>query len=305
MATLFKILEILIPILIGLGFRLTKVFGDEEGDVLRRFVVRFTLPVMVFFSMYDAGGEDLSALPSMLAALILLTGAMFLVAFLATRFVNGPGSKSAVHACGTFSNYGWIGFGVCQVLLGDAGLRRAVFFLLLWWPVFYGFGLLIGLIHTRGQKGGVPVGKAVKLTAPIVGMTLLGLSFSLTHWGLPRLLETALRPFGQMTVPLILFGIGAMLDFSGIHKALRPALLVSGVTLVLAPVVGWGIAALLPLDEVSYAVVILQAAMPVATSTPLLRENFELDMDLTNTSIILSTVLSMVTLPVVAALVIS
>ena len=44
-----RILGVIIPILIGLGFRLGGVFGDREGDVLRAFVVRFTLPVLVFF----------------------------------------------------------------------------------------------------------------------------------------------------------------------------------------------------------------------------------------------------------------
>ena len=106
--------------------------------------------------------------------------------------------------------------------------------------------------------------------------------------------------FGAMTVPLILYSVGVMLDLMGVRKAVSPALMVTGMTLVVAPFVGWGVAAVLTRDPISRAVVILQAAMPVAMLTPILAEHFEIDLDLANTSIVLSTVLSMITLPVVA-----
>ena len=40
--------------------------------------------------------------------------------------------------------------------------------------------------------------------------------------------------------------------------------------------------------------------MPVALSTPVLAEGYEMDLDITNTAIVLSTLLAMLTLPVVA-----
>jgi len=303
METVVKILEVLIPILLGLGFRTVKLFGDEEGDVLRRFVVRFAVPVMVFFSMYDSDPSEFAAMPKMMIAFVLVTAGLFVIGWLCSRAVRETAHKTAVHACVTFGNYGWMGFGVCQVLLGDDGLRRAVFFIILWWPVFYAFGLPIGLIHTRTRKGGVPAGKVLKVAAPVIGMMLLGLAFNFAGIKVPDLLGRTLRPFGQMTVPLILFSVGVMLDFSSVHKALWPALLVSAATLVGGALVGWGVAALLQPDPVSYAVIILEAAMPVATLTVMLAEHYDLDLDMTNTCIVLSTILAMVTLPVVAALV--
>lgn len=61
--TITKILGVLLPILMGLGFRLVRVFSDRDGDVLRTFVMRFTVPVMVFFSMYKAERTDITAMP--------------------------------------------------------------------------------------------------------------------------------------------------------------------------------------------------------------------------------------------------
>jgi hypothetical protein len=116
----------------------------------------------------------------------------------------------------------------------------------------------------------------------------------------PALLARVLKPFGAMTVPLILFSVGAMLDLRGVHQALAPALAISAVTLVVAPVIGAGLAALYTADRISHNVAIMQAAMPVATFTPALAENYEMDLTLANTAIVVSTVLSMLTLPVVA-----
>ena len=299
-----RILSVLIPILLGLALRLGRVFGDREGDVLRAFVVRFAVPVMIFFSMYEAGRDDISAMPSMVAGLVVLTAALFPLGLLCSRLVSGTGRKSAVHACCVLGNYGWLGFGVAQVLLGEPGLRRAVFFCVLWWPVFYGFGLPVGLIHARRERAGVPIRKTLKLVLPIISCLVAGLVFNLQGWRLPPLIETTLKPFGAMTVPLILFSVGVMLDLSGVRKALAPALLVSAFTLVVAPLVGWAVAAILTRDPISYAVVILNGAMPVAMLTPILAENFEMDLDVANTSIVVSTLLSLLTLPVVAYLVV-
>jgi len=300
-----RILSVLIPILLGWALRLGRIFGDREGDVLRSFVVRFALPVLVFFSMYDAGRDDISAMPSMLASLVVLTAALFPLGLLCSRLFKGTGRRTAVHACCTFGNYGWLGFGVAQVLLGEPGLRRAVFFCVLWWPVFYGFGLPIGLIHARRERGGLPIWKAVRLATPVISCLVAGFLFNLRGLRLPSLLETTMRPLGEMTVPLILISVGMMLDLSGIRKALAPALLVSAFTLLVAPLIGWALAAVLTRDPTSYAVVILNAAMPVATLTPILAENFEMDLDVTNTSIVLSTLLSLITLPIVAYLVVA
>jgi len=304
MPVLTNILEVLIPILLGLGFRTIRLFGDKEGDMLRSFVVRFTVPVMVFFSMYGAERDDVATMPTMTAAFIMITAALFFLGWACSCAVREPAHKTAVHACVTFGNYGWLGWGVCQVLLGDVGFQRAVFFTVLWWPVFYAFGLPIGVIHTRGKKSGVPIGKVVKVAAPVIGMLILGLAFNFAHWRVPGLLDRTLRPFGLMTVPLILFSVGVMLDLGNMRKSLAPAFLVSVATLVGGALIGWGVASLLSSDLRSYQAIIIEGAMPVATLTLVLAENFDMDVDMTNACIVVSTVLSMITLPVVAALVV-
>ena len=55
-----------------------------------------------------------------------------------------------------------------------------MFFVTVWWPVFYGFGLPIGLIHAHKEKGGVPVKKALQVALPVLCAIAAGLALNLS-----------------------------------------------------------------------------------------------------------------------------
>ena len=295
--------RVLIPIGLGILVRTLRVFDDADGAVLRKFVVRFTVPIFVFFSIYESTGEDLSQIAPMMLSLPVYTLALFLLGWaVARRFRGGP-RRASIHACITFCNYGWLGYGVAYALQGEEGLRRVIYFLLLWWPIFYAFGLAIGYIHLGGQKGGIPMRRTLGLALPPVAAMLLGLGANLGGVRMPEITVTSLKPLGEMTVPIILLSVGMMLDFSRIHREIKPALLISGITLVIGPLIAWGVGALLTSDRISFAALIFEGAMPVATVIPLLEENYEMDADLVSTAIVLSTLLSLVSVPIVAMLV--
>ncbi len=304
MSSTQKILEVLCPMALGLLLRLIGLFDDREGEMLRKFVVRFSVPVLCFFSLYAAKPQSVAAIAPMAGAFVLLTSAMWLVGWLAARWFFEPSRRTAVHACITYGNYGWMGLGVMTALLGAGGTQRVVYFFLLWWPVFYGLGLPIGLIHVGRQKGGVPLGRTIAIAAPPILCSALGLAANLGSVHVPSIVEHTLRPFGEMTVPLILLSVGMMLDVRRLGSAMRPAILVTAVTLLVGPLIAWGIAALLARDTASYQTIIMEGAMPVATLTPVLEENFAMDKDLVSTAVVLSTLVSLVTIPAVAALVI-
>lgn len=298
-----KILEILFPMALGLLLRLIGLFDDREGELLRKFVVRFTVPVLCFFSLYAARPQSIAAIAPMAGAFVLFSVAMWTIGLLAASRFSGPARRSAVHACITYGNYGWMGLGVMTALLGAEGTQRVVYFFLLWWPVFYALGIPIGIIHV-GRTGGVPLGKTVAVAAPPIVCSALGLTANLTGLHVPDFLQRTLGPFGDMTVPLILLSVGMMLDVTRLRTALRPALVVTAITLLIGPLLGWAVAALLAPDPATYQTIIMEAAMPVATLTPVLEENFAMDKDLVSTAIVLSTLVSLVTIPALAAIVV-
>ena len=304
MSAIYRIMLVLIPIGLGQAFRQLGLFGDEEGEAFEKLVVRLCVPVLVFFALYDMPLENLSAMPRMMGGFVLMTAALFCVGWLCSLAVEGPERKAAVHASVMLGNYGWMGLGVCGALLGDPGVVRVVFFISLWWPVFYGFGVPVGLLHAHRRREGVPWKRVVSVAAPTLVCLGAGLALNAGGVELPALVEKVFRPFDEMTVPLILFSVGCMLKVSRAGRHLRPALLVSAATLLVGPFIGWGLGYVLGGGDVTAKVLILEGAMPVATLTPVLGATIDLETDLVRVCIAMSTLLSLATLPVVAAVVV-
>jgi predicted permease len=300
-----KVALVMLPILLGLVLRAVRVFGAQDASGLRRFVVRFAIPLLAFFSTYEARAGDLKMLPLMIAAAFLVTGGRFLVGACVALAVRGPAKKTCVQACTALGNYGWLGLGVTYAVLGEAGLRLTIFFVMAWWPVFFTYGIGAALVH-HGRRGvGVCLPEILQLALPPVSGLLLGLAANLANVPIPHLLQEALEPFAGMAVPLILLSVGLSLELHGVRRALAPALLVSLAVLAIGPLVGWGVAWLLPVDSVARGVIILEGAMPVAMLMLLLADHVEMDKALCHTAIVLSTLLSALSLPLVIAWLVS
>jgi predicted permease len=291
------VLKVLVPIGVGVLLRAAGLFGDREGDLLRGFVMRFAIPVLAFFSLAEADAGSTAAVVPMTAAFVLMTAALFVLGWIASRFVEGGPAKAAVHASVTFANYGWMGLGIVGALFGPAGSQRVICFILLFWPVFYAFGLLIGRIHCDRLRGPSPVRSVLAIGGPIIGAGLLGLLANRVGLRVPAFLAEPLRPFGQMAAPLILLSVGLTLDATRLRGAIGPALMVSAITLLAGPLIGWGLAAVLAGDPLSFKVIVLEGAMPVAVAVVMLQDNYAIDRELAGTTVVLSTLLSLATIP--------
>lgn len=299
-----SVLEIIVPICIGQILRLVRLLGDEEGKIIQKLCIRFTVPVLIFYSMYEVNRRSLELITPMVSSFVLLTVILFGIGWLGSCLVKETSRKNAVHACIMFGNYGWLGLGVGGILFGSEGIVRVIFFILLWWPVFYALGLPAGLIHTRERKGNVPIDKVFKIVFPMLVALGLGLWLNFLEIDIPKFLSASLLPFAEMTVPLILLSVGAMLDLRRSHKNIGLALFISFITLLIAPFIGWLVGNLLQQSDISLKIIILESSMPVATLTPVLAQNIKMDLDLVNTSIAISTVISLITLPVIATILI-
>ncbi|MDD2549869.1 MAG: AEC family transporter, partial [Bacteroidales bacterium] len=128
---------------------------------------------------------------------------------------------------------------------------------------------------------------------------------------LPSFLNVSLSSIGQCTSPLSMIYIGAMLASMGIKSAIKQKsiyllslnkLLI--VPLALAAIYQLAINALgINLSEEAFFVIILQAAMPCQTIIVVLSQRYKGDYILAGANLFVTTLLSIVTLPVVFFLV--
>ncbi|MBT3272524.1 MAG: hypothetical protein HN368_05175 [Spirochaetales bacterium] len=296
------ILTILLPIGIGIGLLQLGIFDGEDGRRLRGFCMKFTVPLLVFTSMYNSDIGVFSQFGPIVFSLVIMTAGFFCIGYLGSLAVKERTERAAIHASTTFGNYAWIGWVVAKVVLGPGGFQRAVFFTVMWWPIFYTFGLLIGVVHHEPEQRDGVVFMVLKKFAPAAVALIAGISFNLAGINLPGIVFNTVKTFGDMTLPLILLSVGLHLRFSALVGFFPKAMLVSALRIIIGPIIGIGTALLCRLlfdiDVTSMRVIILNGAMPVATTTILLGDNYPMKTEIVGASIVLSTLLSLVTLPI-------
>jgi predicted permease len=300
------ILKVLVPIGIGIFLVQTRILQQEDSRTIRKLCVRFAIPLLVFTSLYKTELTVLSQVAPMCVALVAMSLALFGLGWTSALLVKGPDRRTAVHASIAFGNYGWIGWAASQVFFGDAGFQRAIFFTLLFWPALYVLGLPIGLIHAGREEGQKHWRLILGMAGPSLSALTLGAGMNWAGVRIPSFVYDPIQQFAAMAVPLILLSVGVQLEFRTMKSQLAPAGLISVARLVVGPAIGVAVLVLVRrttgCDDPSAHVILLQSAMPIATLTPILADNYRMDLNVVGAAIVLSTLVSLVTIPVWVAL---
>lgn len=141
------------------------------------------------------------------------------------------------------------------------------------------------------------------LLNPNVMAVFLGFFFSLTGLRLPGIVNRAVSGFAAMTAPLAMTLIGAALSQMQIKELFRKdILLLCLVRLAVLPVVALLLMRLLGVPETLLRVSTVLVAMPVANYTAIQAEMYGGDHQLASAIIFLTTLLSLVTVPLITLL---
>jgi hypothetical protein len=186
-----------------------------------------------------------------------------------------------------FGNTGNLGLPLALFAFGQAGLGYAVVVFAV--AGIWGFTFGVWLV----SHGGSPLRV---LKEPLVAGTLLGALFLWQGWHTPQWLTNSLELIGQMAIPLMLITLGvavARLKPGRLGQAIWLSLLRVAICLAIGVAVGMAF----DLEPVAMAVLILQVSTPVAVTTYMLASKYGADGDAVAGMVIVSTLLSVVTLP--------
>jgi predicted permease len=144
-------------------------------------------------------------------------------------------------------------------------------------------------------SGGGSVNKVFK--EPMVWATLLGALFLIQGWQTPKWATNTLELMGQMAIPLMLITLGVALARLKM-KMISRAITLSVLKLIVSIAVAWIIGVYFDLNDVAFAVLVMQIATPVAVTSYLLAQKYGADANEVAGLVIASTVLSVFALPV-------
>lgn len=207
--------------------------------------------------------------------------------------------RCALILASAFMNNGNYGTHVVLLVFGAVGLDIAVVLMVLQQLAMSTIGIYFAAKGSKDANGMKTVMKRV-VRMPIAYGALLGLALQLLHVSLPSALMTCVKLVGDAAIPTIMIVLGmqlAVISFRRIELTKVGIALV--LKLLIAPIIAFGLTLILPVDEMTKQIMILLAAMPTAANTTLMAVQFDTKPDLVSSATFISTVLSIITLPIV------
>jgi len=291
--------------IIGLGYWAgrSRFFSEEATSYLTKFVFYFALSAMIF-----RFAANLSFAEVFNGRLVLgyLWGTAFgygivtAIAFL--RGLDVP--TAAIEAqCGVIGNVGFLGLPMLAMLFGEAAIGPVMLVLTTDLVVF---SSLIVMLINGGRDGRLKL-STLRLMGmglvrnPMIVSIVLGMLWSALALPVPGPMNDFLTILGGAATPWALFAIGASLASKSAERV-QVAAWLSVSKLVLHPaLVAIGVLVLFPLDAFSASVVIASAALPVAGNVYMLAQHYGVAPHRVSAAILLSTAVSILTVPVVIA----
>ncbi|MBK4214478.1 AEC family transporter [Paracoccus caeni] len=292
--------------LIGLGWLAarSKLFPEEGAVWLTKFVFYFALSAMLF---RFAAGLDLAALFDLRFVLAYLAGSVLIwvIGMVAARRRGLAVPEAAMEAhCGMTGNTGFLGVPMLVVLLGERAVGPVLMVLTIDMLVF---STLITLIIHASRSGGLRLAALVPILRGIVSNPMIlsmvaGLIWAQMHWPTPGPLDELLALLGAAATPGALFAIGASLASKKVQRLAASAWL-SFAKLVLHPLAVGVAAWLFGVEPFAAGVMVAAAALPVAGNVYILAQHFGVAQQRVSAAILISTALSVVTIPLIMLLI--
>lgn len=301
---MIQILTVIAPLfLIILASALLQKFkniGDDWSTVLNEFALKIGLPVLIFSALAKAPFSFTAE------AELLLANSAFIVASFLLVFILAKGLRlqkqmfKTVFICFVFGNVAYLGIPVLVQTSGEDVLPTASLIVAIY--LFWLFSVGIGYLDYSIEKNKRAVAKNVVknvIQNPLLISVLLGIGVGSLSITLPSILTKSLDMVTASVTPTVLIVMGLFIGKSKIGKPSDwiPVLLFSLFTLMILPAGFYFAVKWLGFSPTHFSSSIIQAAMPLAITPFALADKYHLNKSFIARSIVLSTLLSVISLP--------
>lgn len=294
-----QVLMMFLLILTGYLAVRAKLLNAEARQGFSSLLVNLVVPAMIINSyLIEFDPEILSNLvrSAFASAAVLVTG--LCIALLSTRKKTGP-DQPILRFAMTFSNAGYMGFPLINALFGAEGMLYAsifnTFFNLLIWTA--GIALVDRSSGTAKRNLALELIKKPALLAVAVGLVLY-----LGQIPVPYLIAQPIGLLAGMNTPLSMLITGIIIATSDLRPVIRSLQLWHAILIrmLVIPAASFLFCLLTGTGGMVGAVVILLEACPCAALTSVLAIQYRYSEQLAAGLVVLSTLLSIVTLPLCA-----
>lgn len=294
--SVFNQVEILILMMaVGVILRKLNIITDQVNKGLSYILVNVTMPFLIINSFNFSFSKSMLQ-KGIMIFLYSLVIHIFLIILSKITYFKFPQDKKKVMKFATiFSNCGFIGYPIVAGLYGKVGVFYTSIYTIPFNIFLWSYGTLLFT-----DKNDENIFKKVFLTPPMIAL-FIGLIMFFFSLKLPNPIIKTAESIGNMTTPLSMFVIGAMLAdvklkeiFSGIS-----VYYVNLIKLIVAPLIVFLFLNALGVQKTVLDICVILTAMPSGTIVGVFAENYGGDKKIASKCAFLSTILSVFTIPLI------
>lgn len=298
-----------------MGYFLTykQWFSNRSADVFSKLVLTIALPCNMFLNITsNFSREEFLHLFSGVLIPVLSMGITFIISLLyakITKVQNGhQGTFATMFTC---SNTIFIGLPINLAIFGEAAVPFVLLYYIVNTTIFWTIGVYMmakDSPHIEEANATVsfhPLAAIKKVFSPALMGFLIGLFWLLAGLPIPKAVTTLFSYLGNLTTPLSMFIIGIIVYFTGIRN-LKMNKDIAGVLVgryIISPIIVWMIGQFIHVPEMMLNVFIVQSAMPVQNSVPILARSYGVDAEFSAGSLAYSVLIYLVYIPVLLAII--
>lgn len=289
-------------LLLVLGFVLFKchIFDEYTNKKISALIVNVASPMLIISSIAGVEGNDKSIVFLMIGAGILMYIGFIILGKIINRIFPFPKKDWPVYECMVvFANTGFMGYPVLLDVFG----QEAVFYASLIHMAFNFFVYTYAIMClTKGDDNEFKLNFKQLLTPGIV-LIFIGILIYLFDIQLPSVLMDTINSVGSLTAPLSMMMIGSSLAVYPIKDSFTDcrSYVFAFVRLIIVPFVTMIVCRLLHINPYYANITIITNAMPVGSMVLMLATQYNANVKIVTRNIVVSTLLSVITIPIVVA----
>ncbi|MGI6669115.1 MAG: AEC family transporter [Acetivibrionales bacterium] len=293
-----------IIIIIGAGYILTRVgwFNESTGSLFSRMVLNISLPCYLLYNITSTFERDeLIGMAGNLATPVISIGVSYILSIAASYILRVDRSRRGVYRSMFFaSNAMFIGLPVNIALFGEESVPYVLLYYLANTSIYWTIGVYeISGDNPETRRKLLSAGSIRRVFNPAICCFLAGVAIVLAGFELPKFIHDSLKYIGNMTTPLAMFFTGIALhsvkwDGIRVNKDMISLVIARS---VICPVLIMLLNRVFLVPEMMGAVFVIQAAMPVITSTSVVAKVYGSDYKFAAVMSAVTTATSLVVIP--------
>lgn len=296
-AVINQLISLFLMMLIGFIAARAGVITVEFRKRLSSFTLNTAAPCIIISSVLESESNPMKMLGAAGMGVFFFIIMIAFAAVIVRLLRVSRGERGLDQMMLIFTNVGFMGIPVVQSIYGPGGVALLSMFILIFNIFFFSYGVL--LISSSAKFNWRSLLNACIIAA------LIGLVFGVTGWHLPDPVENTMASVGAMNTPLAMMVIGASMAHSDVRKALTNKRMyrVCLLSMFLMPLLMLAVVQFMPVDPMLAGICVLLAAMPIAGNCAMLSDIYTPDDMTASHCVMVSTLLSGVSLPLVCAMI--